>query len=135
MMPFHQYFQDDIEKVYLFIHWDQRGTGKSYSANIPVQSMNLLQVLSDAHDLVLLLKQRYGKDKIYLAGHSWGTIIGMNLVNLYPEDFYRFISIGQVVNFSQSLNISYNFALIESKENGCEEAINELIEVGEPPFN
>lgn len=135
MMPFHQHFQNDIEKMYLVVHWDQRGTGKSYSENIPIQSMNLSQILSDAHDLVLLLKQRYGKEKIYLAGHSWGTIIGMNLINLYPEHFYGFISIGQVVDFAQSLNISYTFALMKAKENGCEETVNELIGIGDPPFN
>ena len=135
MMPFHQHFQKDIESMYLVVHWDQRGTGKSYSENIPNESMNLLQILSDAHDLVLLLKKKYGKEKIYLAGHSWGTIIGMNLINLYPEDFYGFISIGQVVDFSQSLNISYDFALMKAKETGCEEAVNELIGIGNSPFN
>ena len=64
MMPFHQHFQKDIESMYLVVHWDQRGTGKSYSENIPNESMNLLQILSDAHDLVLLLKKKYGKEKI-----------------------------------------------------------------------
>lgn len=135
MMPFHQHFQKDIESMYLVVHWDQRGTGKSYSENIPNESMNLSQILSDAHELVLLLKKKYGKDKIYLAGHSWGTIIGMNLINVYPEDFCGFISIGQVVDFKQSLNISYNFVLMKAKETGCEEAVNELIGIGEPPFN
>lgn len=135
MMPFHQHFQKDMEKKYLVVHWDQRGTGKSYSENIPVDSMNLSQILSDAHELVLLLKQRYRKDKIYLAGHSWGSIIGINLINLYPEDFYGFIGIGQVVDFSQSLNISHTFALEKAKEQECEEALRELIGIGEPPFN
>jgi pimeloyl-ACP methyl ester carboxylesterase len=135
MMPFHQHFQNDIEKKYLVVHWDQRGAGKSYSENIPVNSMNLSQILSDAHELVLLLKHRFCRDKVYLAGHSWGSIIGMNLINLYPEDFYGFISIGQVVDFSQSLNISYTFALEKAKEQDCKEAINELIGIGEPPLN
>lgn len=135
MMPFHQHFQNDMEEKYLVVHWDQRGTGKSYSENIPIDSMNLSQILSDAHELVLLLKHRYCKDKIYLAGHSWGSIIGINLINLYPEDFYGFISIGQVVDFSKSLSISHTFALEKAKEQECDEAINELIEMGEPPFN
>lgn len=135
MMPFHQHFQNDIEEKYLVVHWDQRGTGKSYSDNIPFESMNLQQILSDAHELVLLLKQRYCKNKIYIAGHSWGSILGMNLINLYPEDFYGFISIGQVVDFSKSLNISYSFALEKAKEQGCDETVNELLEIGEPPFN
>lgn len=135
MMPFHQHFQSDMEEKYLVVHWDQRGTGKSYSDNIPFESMNLQQILSDAHELVLLLKQQYCKNKIYLAGHSWGSILGMNLINLYPEDFYGFISIGQVVDFSKSLNISYAFTLERAKEQCCVEAVNELLGIGEPLFN
>lgn len=135
MMPFHQYFQNDIEKKYLVVHWDKRGTGKSYSENIPIESMNLSQILSDAHELVNLLKSRFCKDRIYLAGHSWGSIIGINLINLYPENFCGFISIGQVVDFSKSLNISYAYTLEKAKEQADEEAVNELIGIGEPPFN
>ncbi|MCM0650192.1 alpha/beta hydrolase [Clostridium swellfunianum] len=135
MMPFHQHFQRDIEDKYLVVHWDQRGAGKSYSEDIPADSMNLSQLLSDAQELVHLLKKKYKKDKIYLAGHSWGTILGINLVHNHPEDFYGFISIGQVVDFSQALNISHAFALGKAKQQGCEEAVNELIGIGEPPFN
>lgn len=135
MMPFHQHFQNDIEEKYVVVHWDQRGAGKSYLEDIPIDSMTLSKILADAHELVLILKQRFCKDKIYLAGHSWGSIIGINLINLYPEDFYSFISIGQVVNFTQSLNISRNFALEKAKSQDCEEAVNELRGIGEPPFN
>jgi pimeloyl-ACP methyl ester carboxylesterase len=135
MMPFHQHFQSKIEEKYLVVHWDQRGTGKSYSEDTPIDSMSLSQILTDAHELVCILKQRFCKNKIYLAGHSWGSIIGINLINLYPEDFYGFVSIGQVVNYSKSLNISRNFALKEAKIQCCQDAVNELSEVGEFPFN
>lgn len=135
MMPFHQHFQSGIEEKYIVVHWDQRGTGKSYSEDIPSESMNLSQILSDAHQLVCILKQRFCKDKIYLAGHSWGSILGINLINLYPEDFCGFVSIGQVVDYSKSLNISRDFALGEAKIQGCQEAINELSGVGEAPVN
>lgn len=135
MMPFHQHFQSEIEEKYIVVHWDQRGTGKSYYEDIPSESMNLSQILSDAHQLVSILKQRFCKDKIYLAGHSWGSIIGINLVKLYPEDFYGFISIGQVIDYSKSLNISRNFALEEAKMKDCQEAVDELNGVGESPAN
>lgn len=135
MMPFHQHFQNDIEEKYVVVHWDQRGTGKSFSQEISPESMNLSQILLDAHELVCLLKQRFKKEKIYIAGHSWGSIIGINLINLYPEDFYAYIGIGQVIDYSQSKNICYNFALEEAKTQGCEEALNELTKIGEPPFN
>lgn len=134
MMPFHQHFQSELEEKYLVVHWDQRGTGKSFSDDIPKESMNFQQILSDAYDLIQLLKQRFKKEKIYLAGHSWGTILGIHLIDLFPEDFYSLISIGQVVSFSKSLEISHKFAIKKAKEQKCEDAVKELLEIGEPPF-
>lgn len=42
MMPFHQHFQSNMEDKYTVVHWDQRGAGKSYSEDIPIESMSLL---------------------------------------------------------------------------------------------
>ena len=44
---FMKHFNKDIENDYVMVYWEQRGAGKSYSKNIPTESMTLEQIISD----------------------------------------------------------------------------------------
>ena len=82
-------FQRDLEKSFIVVNWDQRGGGKSYFKKIPIESMNIEQFITDTHDLIQMLKKRFDKEKIYLVGHSWGSMLGTLVVQRYPELFYK----------------------------------------------
>nr|WP_274537205.1 hypothetical protein [Blautia pseudococcoides] len=61
------------------MNWDQRNVGKTYFANDPaavLQTMCAERVLEDVHEVTTYLKQQFNKEKIILAGHSWGTVLG-----------------------------------------------------------
>ncbi|HEV7665876.1 MAG TPA: alpha/beta fold hydrolase, partial [Chloroflexota bacterium] len=64
-----------LESHFTIVVWEQRGAGKSYAAG-PVENITAAQLESDAHELTLLLEQRFNQPKIYLLGSSWGTILG-----------------------------------------------------------
>ena len=34
--------------------------------------------------------------KLFLAGHSWGSIIGLNIAHQYPKYIEAYIGIGQI---------------------------------------
>ena len=87
-----------LEKSFVVVQWDQRGSGKSYSAIIPNADMNIQQFISDTHELTELLCRRFHQKKIYLIGHSWGTALGTMTAQKYPESYYAYIGIAQVVN-------------------------------------
>ncbi len=114
--------------------WDQRGAGKSFSSSIPKESMNIAQFISDTHELTTLLKDRFGKNKIFIMGHSWGSLLGMFVINKYPDDYFAYIGIGQYVNGTENELVSYNFALSEAEKRGDKSAIEDLREIG-PPVN
>jgi pimeloyl-ACP methyl ester carboxylesterase len=86
----------ELEKNFVVAEWDQRGAGKSYSAIVPNVEMNIRQFISDTHELTELLCQRFQQKKIYLIGHSWGTIVGIMTAQKYPDSYYAYIVIGQV---------------------------------------
>lgn len=127
-------YNGDLESDFVVVTWDQRGAGKSYSKEIPPESMTVEQFISDAHELVQYLKEKFEADKIFIVGHSWGSIIGMNLIYRYPEDFYAYVSIGQVVNGSLNERLSYEFALRTAEKNNNRKALKELRKIG-PPIN
>lgn len=118
---------------FILVNWDQRGAGKSYSPElINRETLTKELLLSDTIELVKYLKKRFNKEKIYLAGHSWGSFIGLKTVAAYPEHFYAYIGISQIVNPTEGELISYNYALERAKDEGNEEAIKALTELGPP---
>ena len=109
-------FQRPLEEKFIVVHWDQRGAGKSYSQNIPTQTINVEQFISDAFQLIDTLCKRYHQQKIYLVGHSWGTYISSIIVQRHPELFYAYISVGQVVDGEAASKIQKEFLLSEARK-------------------
>lgn len=88
------------------VSWDQRGAGLSYLRDSTPGNVTLDQIVADGHELTQYLQQRFHQQKIYLAGFSWGSIIGVRLAQQYPEDYAGYVGIGQVVNVRRGVSVS-----------------------------
>jgi pimeloyl-ACP methyl ester carboxylesterase len=119
-----------VEKEFIIVHWDQRGAGKSYSSTLPEESIKIEQFIADTHELIQILRQRFGVPRIYLVGHSWGSILGMLTINRYPELFYAYVGIGQVADMQENQMASFQFALQSATRAGNQKAVQELTTVG-----
>lgn len=133
-MPF-SYVNATLEKDFVVVQWDQRGAGKSYSSSIPESSMTVEQFISDTHELVELLLQRFDRSKLILVAHSWGSIVGALTVAKYPGLFDAYVGISQAVNPPESERMMYRFALETAMKQGNGKAAAELRRLGEPPYN
>ncbi len=133
-MPLAHYLDGELEKEFVVVHWDQRGAGKSNPLDFDESTMTEEQFLSDAIELVNYLRYSFDDEKIYLLGHSWGSKLGLELVNLYPEDFYAFISVTQIVDVQEGLDISYEWLKNKLEENGDRRNIEKLEKIGPPPY-
>jgi len=123
-----------LEQHFVMVYWEQRGTGKSYSPSIPVESMRLEQFISDTRELVEKLKQRFNKEKIFLLGRSWGSLIGILCAQRYPGLFYAYIGNGQIVHPLINDKISYEYTLETAVRIGNDKAIEDLKAIGPPPY-
>ena len=133
-MPFSYFDSKELEKHFIVVNWDQRGCGKSYFPDFPEETLTLEQILSDTKELVTLLKNNYSKDKIFLVGHSWGSILGIYTLANNPDDFYAYVGMGQVINSSEGELISYQYALSKAKEALDTVSVNQLKSIGSPPY-
>ncbi|MFX1337863.1 MAG: alpha/beta fold hydrolase [Promethearchaeota archaeon] len=124
--PFAYKFQRGLEEHFIVVNWDQRGAGKSYSRRIPKESMNIEQFILDTHELIQLLLNRFNKKKLFLIGHSWGSILGTLVVSRYPELIQAYVGIGQVVNILENEKISYKYTIDQAKERGNKKALKQL---------
>lgn len=98
-----------IENDFIMVYWEQRGAGKSYSKDIPTESMNLEQFILDAGELSEYLIKRFSKQKIYIMGHSWGTLLGILTVEKYPELFHAYFGVGQIGYQYEGEMVSYEW--------------------------
>jgi pimeloyl-ACP methyl ester carboxylesterase len=130
-MYLHHEFGRDLERHFVVVHWDQRGAGKSYNRHILPETMSVRQMMNDAQELISILRERHRKDKIYLAGHSWGSYLGMLLISEDPGLFHAFVGIGQVANGERAGAIADMFIVRRARETGVQRAINQIGSRGE----
>ncbi|UNC92089.1 alpha/beta fold hydrolase [Candidatus Contubernalis alkaliaceticus] len=133
-LPNLRHFHRELEEHFTLVNWDQRGAGKSYSVRIPEDSFTIDQFVSDTHQLTLLLIERFETDKIYLMGHSWGTIIGMKAVYQRPELYHAYFGTAQVVNPAKGEAISYHYTLESAYADNNNKAVEELRAAGAAPY-
>jgi pimeloyl-ACP methyl ester carboxylesterase len=124
-----------LENHFTVVNWDQRGAGKSYGAMKDRNSMHMDQVVDDAIELSELLAKRFGKKKIAIAGHSWGSAIGVLAVAKRPGLFNAYIGIGQVADVMESEKISYEWTLEQAGKAGDIASVKKLTDYGAPPYS
>jgi pimeloyl-ACP methyl ester carboxylesterase len=123
-----------LEQDFIVVTWDQRGTGKSYAAIDPMDTLTLEQMLSDTVELTNYLRNRFGKDKIYLVGNSWGTLLGTLVVQRHPELFHAYVGTGQMVSIRETDIIFYEDTLSWAERTGSTQLAAVLRQNGPPPY-
>lgn len=135
-MPLAWTFQSPWEDYFTVVEWDQRGAGKTYASNTEAAmapGMTIDGMTKDAAAVVEYLRERFHKHKIFLMGHSWGSVLGAELAQRHPDWFYAYISVGQVVNMRKNEEDGYAFALREARAHRNAEAVRELQSIAPYP--
>lgn len=104
--PQFRYFNKEIAQKYTIVIWEQRGAGKSYLKNPTPGNISLSKIISDGEELVTDLRQRFDRDQIYIAGYSWGSIVGLKIAKANPEYIKAYIGIAQFVNSQKGMEIT-----------------------------
>lgn len=127
-------FNQELEKHFVVVIWEQRGCGKSYSNINPRSAMTVDQYVADIVELTDMLRARFDEEKIYLAGHSWGTIIGTYAAQQRPDLFHAYIGSAQMVDVLETDQIIYQMMLDHAREAGNTAMLQSLEAQGEPPY-
>lgn len=75
---------------------------RSNTKELDKASMNLNQLISDTHELIVYLKLKFSKEKIYIMGHSFGATLALKTISKYPEDYAAYFGISQFVNTTEN---------------------------------
>jgi len=130
-----RYFNAPLEKGFTVVYWDQRGTGKSFDSKIDKSSMTVEQFIADLNELVDAVRKRFGKNKVSLYGHSWGSALGVLYAARFPDKVAAYVGAGQIADWPASEVICHDFTLAEARRRGNRKALKELRAIGPPPHN
>jgi pimeloyl-ACP methyl ester carboxylesterase len=128
-MPFAWTFQRPWEDFFTIVQWDQRGAGRSFPLNDPktlAPTMTVDRYRDDTIELIDLIRKRYGKRKVFLLGHSWGSIVGLSAAAKRPDLLYAYIGMGQYIDSQAGERASYAWTMAQMRADRNAEAIAEL---------
>ncbi|OIK10348.1 hypothetical protein BIV60_21615 [Bacillus sp. MUM 116] len=128
-------FQRDLEKNFTVVNWDQRGAGLSYSMDLKKEDLTIEKMVDDTIELIQYLLRRIDQPKLFLVGHSWGSVLGVLASKKAPEYIYGYIGIGQVVNMREGEKISYEYTINKAKDLNHKKALKKLMEIEFNPFD
>lgn len=134
MLPESWTFQRPWEDFFTVAQWDQRGSGKTFSlAKRHATPLTMAQMQSDAEEVVKYLRSTYGKDKIFVMGHSWGSVLGLTLAHQHPEWLYAYIGVGQAVDGKRNESVGYQETLAKARELHNDAAVAALEKIAPYP--
>ncbi len=132
-MPF-SHANAELERDFIVVHWDQRGAGKSFRPGIPLASMNADQIVGETLELTRHLCRTFGRRKVYLAGFSWGSLVGVLAVDRAPELFHAYLGISQLVSVPRSERLLHFAGIAQAERTGRDDVAGQLRAIGPPPY-
>jgi len=115
-----------LEDYFTVCWWEQRGAGLSYNPDNSSDTVTTEQLIDDALEVTRYLQRRFGKQKIYLLGHSGGSFLGIQAAARAPELYYAYIGMAQMSRQLKSEQLAYEYMLDRFKKNGDQSMVREL---------
>ncbi|HEX6536237.1 MAG TPA: alpha/beta hydrolase [Gemmatimonadaceae bacterium] len=128
-MPIAWAFQRPWEDFFTVVEWDQRGSGRSFpleDTTTLAPTLSVDRYRDDAIELIELLRRKYGKRKVFVLGHSWGSIVGLSVAAKRSDLLYAYIGVGQVIDFQENERVGFEWTLDSARKDGNAKAVREL---------
>jgi pimeloyl-ACP methyl ester carboxylesterase len=124
---------ETLEESFVLIHWDQRGSGFSFHPDLTADQMHVENFVSDTLELTRILSRRFGQQRIFLWGHSFGAGIGFEVLRADPSPFLAYFASGVRPSWDESQTAGFEMLLDLAGQSGDEKAVAELTAI--EPFD
>jgi len=127
-------YQGALEEHFVVVHWEQRGAGKSYRAGLS-GPLTLEQYVEDALAVTDQLRDAFGKEKIFLVGHSHGGLLGAHLAARAPERYHALLAVAPLVDASRQEELSAAYVRDFYARRGDVHAVARIDRLGRLPYS
>jgi len=113
------------EADFTVVQWDQRGSGCTFSRlGEATPDVTLDRLASDGIELAAYLRTRFDDRKIIVLAHSFGSIVGVEMIRRAPEHFALYVGTGQFASFATTVDAQ--IARLRESAAGDTELISQL---------
>mgnify|MGYP000102819177 CR=1 FL=1 len=99
-------YTDQLKNEFVIINWDQRETGETLKLNPTNVALTQELFKNDTYEIITFILKRFSRDKLYLVSHSWGSVLGFDIVEKHPELLYAYIAISPIINQTKSSELT-----------------------------
>jgi pimeloyl-ACP methyl ester carboxylesterase len=124
------------EKDFTLVQWDQRGAGRTYGKSGPSvePAMTVERMVKDGIEVAEYLTRHLHRKRIIVAGGSWGSMLGIEMVHARPELFSAYVGDAQLVNWQKNVAASYARVLELARAANDQPSLDVLRDIGAPPW-
>ncbi len=130
-----RHYQKELEKHFVVVRHDQRGAGLTGWEHVDEKSLTIETCVEDTLAITEYLLKRFNKNKIYIMGHSWGSIIAILAAKRSPEFYHSYIGVSQVVDYNEAMRLGYIAINEQAKKQNRQDVLNLLCKIGAPPYS
>lgn len=123
-----------LESDFIVATLDPRGSGTSYDQLDPTSSLTLESQIDDALAVTEHLRARFGQERIFIVGQSYGSLISVLCAARRPDLYRGVVGTGQMVSVLETDRVTYADKLAWAEESGQADLAAELRRIGEPPY-
>ncbi|WP_299160498.1 alpha/beta hydrolase [uncultured Tenacibaculum sp.] len=143
MTPYSDSIYDKWKKDFILVNWDQRGAGRTFGENAPKEvnedyfienKLTLKKMVEDGIELSEYLTEYLNKKSIILMGASWGSILGIKMIQTNSSLFKGYVGNAQFVGFNKNYIYAYNKVLKLAIDSNDSIAFKKLKSLGKPPY-
>jgi pimeloyl-ACP methyl ester carboxylesterase len=126
----------DWEQHFTVVQWDQPGGGATYAKNVGRDQgpLTIARYVKDGLAVADWVRSQLKARKIVVMGVSWGTLLGVMMVQARPELFCAYVGTSQVVSGPEGGRLGYELGLQAARARGDATAVAALERVGPPPY-
>jgi len=124
------------EQHFTVVQWDRRTVGRTRLAGRRSGDADWTfdRFVTDGIELVEHLRERLGQDRVVVAAHSQGTVVGIGMIRRRPDLFRAYVGMGQMVDMPRNEAIVYERLLAQVRAAGRRRVVKGLVALGPPPY-
>ncbi len=121
------------QKDFTVVLWDQRGAGHTYGRyRAQTTEFSLDRIARDGIEVTEFLRRTLRKKKVIVLGHSWGSMVAVEMVQRRPDLFAAYVGTGQVASWRATMDLQFDLAVSAARQNGDAAAVAALEARGRP---